>query len=151
MTLASLRSSSPWLAALDDRCIALLDPLGKEEAFSKGDILFRADGIADRFYVVASGTVALLFAGPSRPPITIQTVGRGGLLGLSWRLAPHRWQWTAKAIDDVTALRFNALDVRTMCQEHPELDGVLLEVVAQEAARRLQNVRMQLLDLYGRT
>ena len=89
-------------------------------------------------------------SGGARPTITIQTVGPGALLGLSWHVAPYRWQWTAVAVEAATLAEFDANDVLSACEQDRELDNALLRVIAKESGRRLQNVRMQLLDLYGR-
>jgi CRP-like cAMP-binding protein len=117
---------------------------------AKDETIFRVDAPADRLYVVTAGTVALRIAGPSGPSMTIQTLGEGSLVGLSWRMPPYRWQWTCQALVDSELTTFDANEVLAACEQDSTLDADLWQVVARESARRLHNVRLQLLDVYGK-
>lgn len=150
MNLTEWRTRANLLADLGDEHVAFLESVSESESFPANTTVFRVNSPADRFYLVTAGTIALKLPGPSKPPITVQTVGAGSLLGLSWRLPPHRWQWTAETVEPTDLIRFDANAVLSACEADPELDSALLRVVAEESARRLQNVRLQLLDIYGR-
>lgn len=149
MTLTDWRTRSTMLSDLSDEHFAVLDGVATPVSFTAGDAVFRVNEPANRFYLVTSGTIALQIAGGARPPITIQTVGPGAMLGLSWHVAPYRWQWTARSVEDSTLAEFDANEVLSACEQDPSLDNALLRVIARETGRRLQNVRLQLLDLYG--
>ena len=45
---------------------------------------------------------------------------------------------------------FDANVVLSACEMDEGLDNAMLRVIARESGKRLHNVRMQLLDLYGR-
>ena len=150
MNLDRWRTRSPLLADLADDHVAFLASVAVEEVLPPDETVFKVNSPADRFYLIDSGGIALRIAGPSKPPITIQTVGEGALLGLSWRLPPYRWQWTAQTLTDTTLIRFDANTVLSACEADPTFDNALLRVVARESSQRLQNVRLQLLDMYGR-
>ncbi|MGI9666401.1 MAG: Crp/Fnr family transcriptional regulator [Acidimicrobiia bacterium] len=149
MTLMEWRSRSSLLSELSDDHFALLDSVASGVSFGAGDTVFRVNEPANRFYLVTSGTIALQIAGGARPSITIETLGPGAMLGLSWHVAPYRWQWTARSVDDSTLAEFDANQVLSACEQDPALENALLRVIAGETGRRLQNVRLQLLDLYG--
>ncbi|NOY55354.1 MAG: cyclic nucleotide-binding domain-containing protein [Actinobacteria bacterium] len=149
MKLGRWRERSPLFAEMDDQSFAFLESIAQETAVRENEIIFRVNTPADRFYLVIEGKISLRIAGPSRPPITIQTLGEGCLLGLSWRLPPYRWQWTAQALTDSKLAAFDARTVLEACKHNPRLDAALWRVVARESATRLQNARLQLLDLYG--
>ena len=112
-------------------------------------MIFRENGEAKRFFVVAKGILALEVERAAKPSTTVQTVGDGALLGLSWRLTPHRWMWTARAMTEVKLAVFDAAFMRAECERNPELDRLMWEAVAKEASKRLHHTRIQLLDLYG--
>ncbi len=150
MNLAEWRTRSPLLEDLRDPHFAFLEQVATERSLDAGETVFRVGEPANRFYLVTSGTVALQISGGSRPTLTIQTVGPGALLGLSWHVHPYRWQWNAVAVEPTTLAEFDANAVLSACEQDRELDNALLRVIARESGRRLQNVRMQLLDLYGR-
>ncbi len=112
MNLAAWRTTSPLLTDLDDESFAFLEDISEEVQYPPDRVIFRVNTPADRFFMVAEGTVALRMAGPTRPAVTIQTVRSGGVLGLSWQMPPHLWQWTAQSIDATTLAMFDAESVR---------------------------------------
>lgn len=150
MTFEDLRTKSPLFADLGDREFEILTALARPIDIEQGTILFRAEQPAAKFYFVSEGLIALRISTRSQPTMTIQTLGEGALLGLSWRLPPYRWQWTAQAIQDSHLVEFDANQILVACEQDHDLDGAMWEMVAKEAAKRLQHVRMQLLDIYGR-
>lgn len=149
MNLTAWRTTSPLLADLDDESFAFLEGISEEAQYPPDRVIFRVNTPADRFFMVTEGTVALRMAGPARPAVTIQTVRPGGVLGLSWQMPPHLWQWTAQAIDATTLAMFDAETVRQRFETSPGLELALMRVLSSEALKRLQNVRLQLLDVYG--
>ena len=150
MNLEPWRDRSSLFEEMSDEHYEFLSSLAQEREAPAGVTLFRVNTPADRFFLVLEGTVALRIAGPSRPPITIQTVGEGSLLGLSWHLPPYRWQWTAETREPCRFAEFDANAVLAACETDADFDNAMLRVIAREAGRRLHNVRLQLLDLYGR-
>jgi CRP/FNR family cyclic AMP-dependent transcriptional regulator len=149
MNLMEWRERSPLLADLDDSTFDFLSSLAIERTVTEDEIVFRVDTPANRFFIVTSGIIAVRTAGAPRPPTTIQTFGEGALLGISWRLPPYMWQWTAQARQQSTLAEFDANEVLSRCEQDATLDAAMWKVVARESSKRLQNVRMQLLDLYG--
>ncbi len=149
MNLQHWRDRSPLLTDLSDTSFAFLESIAYEISVGKDETLFRVGSTADHLYLVTGGTVALRITGPSGPPVTLQTLGEGSLVGLSWRLPPYRWQWTCQTVVDSTLAAFDANDLLTECERNTELDRDLWRVVAQESSKRLHNVRLQLLDLFG--
>jgi CRP-like cAMP-binding protein len=125
-----------------------LDSVSEEVSYDRDDVIFAEGGEAERFYLIQSGKVSLEVTSPGRPLIAIQTLGSGDLLGLSWLFPPHRWAWRARALEPTTVLAFDAGRVRARCETDEQLFRTVLEVIAEEAVRRLHNSRLHLLDLY---
>lgn len=150
MNLDTWRATSSIFDDMADEHFEFLSSVAVAREADAGEILFRVNTPADRFFLVLSGTIALRIKGGGNPPITIQTVGEGALLGLSWHVPPYRWQWTAETLTECRLAEFDANTVLSACETDESLDNALLRVIARESGRRLQNVRMQLLDLYGR-
>ena len=99
--------------------------------------------------MIFEGKVALEIVLPDRPHRTVQTVGPGEVVGWSWLLPPHRWRLDARALKPTRAVGLAATHLRAVLNEHPA-DGYrfllrLLPVIAE----RLENTRLQLLDLHG--
>jgi len=150
MNLDDLRASSDLLSRLDDRRFDLFESMSSKLVLGADERLFKESDEARRFFIIAHGTIALEVPRPAKPATTVQTLGAGDLLGLSWRLAPHRWMWTARATVETTLAVFDAASMRTACELDPDLDRLMWEIVAREASERLHHARLQLLDLYGR-
>ncbi len=150
MNLEDLRASSDLLARLDDHDFELFETMSTELELEPDERLFRENEEADRFFIITSGIIALEMTRPARPPVTVQTLGPGALLGLSWRLAPHRWMWSARAMTHAHLAVFDAAEMREACAADPELDRLMWEIVATQASERLHQTRIQLLDLYGK-
>ena len=150
MNLDDLRASSDLLSRLDDEDFDLFESLSTELTLVPDELLFKEHDDARRFFIIESGIIALEAIRPAKPATTIQTLGAGDLLGLSWRLTPHRWMWTARAMTDVRLAVFDAAIMRAACEFDADLDRLIWEIVAREASKRLHHTRVQLLDLYGR-
>lgn len=150
MNLNNLRAASDLLSRLDAEDFDLFESLSTELTLVPDELLFKEDDEARRFFIIENGIIALEAIRPAKPATTIQTLGVGDLLGLSWRLTPHRWMWSARAMTDVRLAVFDAAIMRAACEFDTDLDRLIWEIVAREASKRLHHTRVQLLDLYGR-
>ncbi|EST39735.1 hypothetical protein N566_00355 [Streptomycetaceae bacterium MP113-05] len=126
----------------------LLD-YGAEVEFPQDTRIFREGRRADRFWVVRSGSVRLDLGVPGHPPVIVETLHCGDLLGWSWFFPPYEWQLSARTVSRVTALEFDAARVRRLCEADPELGYELAWHVARIIGHRLQRARRRLLDTYG--
>jgi CRP-like cAMP-binding protein len=110
-------------------------------SFTAGETIFRENDPANRFYLIRTGSVALETEQAEGEAIRIVTLGPGDLLGWSWLFAPYRWQFSARALDPVSAVFFYGTRLREHCEADPELG--MAEVMMQ----RLQAARRQLTEL----
>ena len=149
MNLEDLRATSRLIARLDDDQFDFFASLATEIILAPDEVLFRENGEAKRFFIIARGIISLEVERAAKPSTTVQTVGEGALLGLSWRLEPHRWMWTARAMTETRLAVFDAAFMRSECASNSALDRLMWEAVAKEASERLQHTRIQMLDLYG--
>ncbi|WP_432064835.1 cyclic nucleotide-binding domain-containing protein [Streptomyces sp. C10-9-1] len=118
-------------------------------SFPDGARLFEEGGVADRFWVVRTGNVALDARVPGRPRAVVETVGTGELVGCSWLFAPYRWNLGAEATTPVRADEFDARRVRELMDADPAFGSALGHVVGRVLAHRLSSARIRLLDLYA--
>lgn len=150
MKLDEIRQKNTMFSDMAESSLSYLESVAQDVLVAKDETVFRVNAPADRLYIVSTGTLALRMSGPSGPPTTIQTLGEGSLVGLSWRVPPYRWQWTCQAVVDSELTAFDANEILSACEQDPQLDADLWQIVARESARRLHNVRLQLLDVYGK-
>lgn len=148
-SIADLTAAAPALAGLDPRLLDLIAGCGRTARFAAGELLFRAGGPADDFFLIRHGAIALELPVPQREPVTIETLHDGELLGWSWLFEPHRWTFDAHAVQDTTVVGFDGACLRGKCETDHELGYQLMRRFAAVLVDRLQATRLQLLDVYG--
>jgi CRP/FNR family cyclic AMP-dependent transcriptional regulator len=116
-----------------------------EVIFPAGHRIFAEGGHVDSFWLIESGYVALDVPVPGENPVTIGTVGIGGLLGWSWLLPPYQWAFGAVCVTEVRAIEFLAPAVRDRCAADPNLRHELTQRMFQVLAGRLQDTRARLI------
>ncbi len=148
-TAAELAADHPLLAGLSPEGRRLVGLCARNVAVDAGDLLLAEGGDADTLYLVRRGRVAIEVHAPGRGPLVIETVGPGAVVGWSWLIAPHRWQFDARAVEPVGAVAVDAGCLREQLAEDPRFGVALMGRVAAVILDRLQATRLRLLDLYG--
>ncbi len=138
-----------FFAGLDEDTIKLIAGCARNVRFNAGEYLFRTGGPADEFYLLRHGRVALDVVAPGRAAVTIETVGEGEIVGVSWLLPPYRWHLDARAVDLVRAIGMDAKCLRQKCNADHNVGYVMMMRFAPFLVERLQAMRLQLLDVYG--
>ena len=134
---------------LDPRFVALVVGCAKNVRFEAGEYLFREDGEADQFYLIRHGRVALEMVSPNGGSVTIQTLGEGELVGLSWFVPPYRWAYDARALELVRAVSLDAVCLRRKLDDDHDLGYEVMQRLVPVLIDRLQGTRLQMLDVYG--
>ncbi|KPC64331.1 cyclic nucleotide-binding domain-containing protein [Streptomyces chattanoogensis] len=124
--------------------------VAREVSFPAGMRIFEEGGVADRFWILRSGRVALDTHEPGRGAMVVETLGEGDLLGWSWLFEPYRWHLGAQTRDAVAAYEFDADQIRSAIDEDPAFGLAVTRCVAAVAiGRRLRAARTRLLDMYA--
>jgi CRP-like cAMP-binding protein len=76
-------------------------------------------------------------------------MGAGDVVGLSWAAPPFRYQFDARAVDEVEAVAVGTAPLRLALAENPDLGFLFLDRLAAVILGRLQATRIRLLDVYG--
>lgn len=149
-TLEHTLGAHPFFVGLDPSFIALASECAQDVRFAAGEFICHEDDVADRFYLVREGHVALQISAPGRGAATFLTVGPGDVFGVNWLAPPYRWSFDARAIEATRAVALNAACLRAKCECDPALGFALTRRVLPVLIERLHACRVQLLDLYGR-
>jgi CRP/FNR family cyclic AMP-dependent transcriptional regulator len=118
-------------------------------SYTQGERLFAEDGVADRFWLITSGSVALDLHVPGRGDQVIETLMPGTVLGWSWLTPPYRWQFGAVARQRVDGIAFDAAAVRRHADADPAFGYAMLRLFIPVVAERLHATRLRVLDLYA--
>jgi CRP-like cAMP-binding protein len=137
------------LRSLPPEHLAAVAGCARLRGFAPGERLLRAGEPADAFFVIRSGMVSVLTDVPGRGEVTIETLRDGELLGWSWLVPPYRTAFGARALDATRVVEMDGACLREKCESDPALGFDLLRIVATVFVHRLEEARIQLLDLYA--
>jgi CRP/FNR family transcriptional regulator, cyclic AMP receptor protein len=112
--------------------------------------LFDEGAPAHAFWLIDAGQIAVDTLVPGDGRVTIEKLGRGAVLGLSWLAPPYQFKYGAVTTQPMQAFEFDAVAVRAACDADPALGYALLDRFAAVAAHRLQATRARLIDAYWR-
>ena len=149
--LTTLLQQHPFLAGLTEDHMHTLIGCASNVRFEEGATIIREGEIANTFFLIRTGRIALEIDVPGRGAIRVQTAGPGEVLGWSWLISPYRWHFSAVAVVETRAIALDGECLRNKCESDPGFGYDLLLRLAQVMERRLEATRLQLLDMYGLT
>lgn len=140
----------PFFAGLPRFIIVEMATMTERRAFADGDLLLREDREADALFLVVRGNVSLEVHAAGGPATMLETIGPGGVIGFSWLFPPAAWHLDARATTDGEALRVDGARLRAWMEaDHGVGYAVAMRLLAA-AFDRLQRVRLQRLDVFGK-
>lgn len=123
--------------------------LARPVDFTAGSRLFEEGQDAVGCWLIQVGQVALSTEVPGRGQVVVQTLGPGEVLGWSWLVPPHRWQFTATAPGPVSAMELDTARLLALAEHEPAMGYPLALGFCEILLTRLQSARARLLDLYA--
>jgi len=131
-----------FLEALSEQHLMRLAANVRPFTAAAGEFLAREGAKTHAFYLVQSGHVQIGSHGPGNEFEPLAQVGPGEVVGWSWLLKPHRWQFDCRAADRVQGLMFDADWLREQCESDHELGYHLLKHLLAVVASRLAATRL---------
>ena len=145
-TLEPILKEHAFFKDLDKKYLDFIVGCASNVRFKEGEVILREGGSADKFYLIRHGKVAIYIEKPRS--ITIQTIHEGDILGWSWLIPPHRYRFTARAVEDTRAIALDGKCLRDKCEKNTDLGYDLLKRLVSILTQRLEATRVQLLDIY---
>ena len=142
-------ANHPFFQGFDPSFVTALDGITHHRIYQAGDFLIREGAPAREFLLILRGKVALEMVTPERPRVTIQTVGSGEVIGWSWLLPRHRWALDARVLKTTEVLEIDGEALRAALEARPTEGYRFLLRLLPVVAERLENTRLQLLDIHG--
>src|SRR5262249_5305717 len=116
-TILSAFASHAFIQGLSDYHRMRLASGVKPFNVAAGEYLAREGEPARAFYLIQNGQVAIGTRLSEAGAVPIETVGPGDIVGWSWLLPPHRWQFDARASTNVEGLVFDGTWLREQCEQ----------------------------------
>jgi CRP/FNR family transcriptional regulator, cyclic AMP receptor protein len=139
--------SHPFLQGLSAEHLAILAECAMPTNFKAEQVIFREGEMANRFYLILEGCVTLEADAQDHPPVPVDSVTTGDVLGWSWLFPPYTWNFSARAAGPVRAVFFYGTWLRERCAAEPALGYELMRRTAGVVIRRLQVTRQELVRL----
>ncbi|MGV9713369.1 Crp/Fnr family transcriptional regulator [Gordonia sp. NPDC003424] len=123
--------------------------LGRPVTVETGTMIFSEGQVAEDFWILHSGRVALVAGHPGRGELVVETFGAGDLLGVSGLTRHRTFHYGARAVTRTEATRIAVHELQALIDIDPEFGSAITDLVAETLVDRLQSARARLLDLYG--
>lgn len=144
-----LLAASPLGRSLDASQITQLCRYATSETVPSCTTVFVEGDTADALRIISSGSVALDMHVPPRGSVRILTLGPGDVLGWSALVGDGHMSASATVLQEVKLIRIPAKELLQLCRDDAGFGRAVMYQVAQTLARRLQETRLQLLDLFS--
>ncbi len=145
--LERILSEHPFLRDVAPEHVKTMAGCVANVRFREGEFLLREGSTHGKIFLVREGTVAIESAGPGGAPVTIETVGPGDVLGISW-LTPAKAHFDCRARGNVVAFVLDQDCLRGKMDADARLGYALTSRLLALTYERLSRVRLQRLDIY---
>jgi CRP-like cAMP-binding protein len=142
-------AAHPFARGLDDAAVDALAAEARLVRAAPGTVLAPTGAPVDRWWLVRSGRVGLEVRDAPPARRRVETVEPGEALGWSWLVGPTPWHVDVVAASDAELIELDGRALAARCDHDPALGLALARRLLTQAGRRLERVRLQLVDLYG--
>lgn len=143
--LKSTIADHPFLKGLSPAHLQVMTDCAMRCHFDAGQLIFEEGEMANRFYLIETGKVALVtstFGEPHR----IQVIGAGDVLGWSWLFPPYCWHFNARAVEASDAIFFYGTRLREACETDHDLGYEIMKRMTEIIIKRLHATRYELIS-----
>ncbi len=127
--------------------IDLLETLFTPIFVESGEIIFEQGDPAEYLYLVVEGEVIVRFKPDDGPPLVVAHVRPEGVVGWSAALGSTTYTSAAVSTTACKMLRVPGVDLRGLCEDHPQLGTRLLERMASKITERLHTSQESIIAL----
>ena len=148
-TIEQALASQALLSGLDPKALAFLARHAEQRQIERDETLFRHDDQAQHFYLLQQGRVSIEVAALEGPPLVLQQLGPGKILGWSWLIPPYRWHFQARAEAPCTVIEFDGAAILAHCEDDPAFGYALFKRFSELMSRRLEYAREKMMDAWS--
>jgi CRP-like cAMP-binding protein len=147
-SLVETLAAHPFFQGLAPAEIRKVAAHAREASFGPNALLLREGEAANASFVILEGRVGLEIRASTRT-VQVASAGPGEVVGWSWLATPSTWHFDARASDDVRAIVLDGDALAALCERDHSLGYALTRRFMGVLTRRLEALRLQLVDLYG--
>ncbi|MFC2018593.1 cyclic nucleotide-binding domain-containing protein [Chloroflexota bacterium] len=147
VTPAKLQEN-PVLRNLDSEEIEKVMRLAERKSYKAGDYIFQQDEKAEAMFIVEQGRVDIIIDAKPDTNLIVTNIGGGGAFGWS-ALIGQDYTASAKCYYDTELIVLDGVRLREICFQEPRIGVKIMESLVSMVSSRLDNTRLQLLDIYA--
>lgn len=147
--IAEYLSKQKFFSGLSPEAIGFLAGCATERQIESGQVLFPRGEPANRFYLIRSGSICVEIAAIMGPALKVQSIGPSEVLGWSWLIPPHIWNFQARAEAHSSLLEFDGEKVLAHCEADPKFGYELLKRFASLMSERLAAARQIMMERWN--
>lgn len=140
----------PFLAGLTDAQLEAIADCAGHVSLPAGAGVLTEGELANRSLLVVEGMISLRIHDPGLGGVPLQTIGPGEVMGWSWMASTRRWHFDAVATQPTRAIEVHGACLSPKLEADPALGFELAKRFLSVAQQRLQQLRVQLIDVYHR-
>jgi CRP-like cAMP-binding protein len=148
MPVSSLKerlADHPFLAGLAPHSLDFIAECAMTIRFNTAEHILLEGKQANEFFLIEEGEVVLkTFLSPSEGFASIQHLGPGEIVGLSWLVPPHHWHFSAFATKPTTAIILDGQRLREKCEADHDFGYELQKRLMTTIGQRLRMTRMRI-------
>ena len=145
-TLYDLIAAQAFFRGLSQEHLRTLADCAMQTWFEAGELIFHDGDLANRFYLITEGKVALESFANNGDAVVLQSLRPGELLGWSWLFTPYVWRLHASAVEPTEAIFFYGTRLREQCEVNHDFGYEIFKRIAEVMMQRLQFARGRFLD-----
>jgi CRP/FNR family cyclic AMP-dependent transcriptional regulator len=146
--ISDLLARHELFSGLDAADVDLVSGCARNEVVGPGTLLAREGEVADRFFVVRQGTVAIELHAAGGP-LVVDTAGAGEAVGWAWIFPPYRWTDDVRTLSTTRLVTIETTCLRDKADADPAFGYRIMQRFASVLVAQLDATRLRLLDLYG--
>jgi CRP-like cAMP-binding protein len=139
-------AQNPFFDGLAQEHIEFLAANARSRDVEQDRVLFHYGEKADHFYVILRGRVVIEVASLEGPPLELQQLDDGAILGWSWLIPPYTWTFQARADENTEVLELDGGAIRARCEADPNFGYALLKRFSSLMSERLHFARKRMMD-----
>lgn len=145
--LGPILAQHPFFTDMDPGALDIITGCCANEVVRAGSHLYRQGDPADKFYLLREGRVQLEIYVAGRPPITIETMEAGEIIGWSWLIPPYTWSNDAHAVEMTRLISVDGACLRRKMEADRVLGYEIFKRFVPIMARRLAQTRLRIVEL----
>ncbi len=127
--------------------LELLDTAFEDFFLLRDTHVFEQGDVSEHLYILTSGKVIIRYKPYDGPPLTVATIGSGGVFGWSAALGRSHYSSGALVIEDCQGYRISKARLSVLCEEYPDTSGVLLKRLASLVNNKMDPTYAEILKI----